>query len=445
VNKEVSLYYEVGSYSVEITPPLSVPYLAGNPRHQVFTGVHDPLYASVAVISDGSTEVVLVTVDGIGISNKLLGNDRNFSSEIKERIEKVTGIKRDAVIILSGHIHSTPDTTGFRPLTQYPDFFPWIETVTEKICSATKIAMENKFKAQLKIGKGNIDGISMNRRGGEYLDTEVIVMLFESLDKDKNIIMVNYACHPVIVQAQELVSADYVGAMREILKKSLNGINDVLFIQGACGDINPKRGWTCDFRDVYLTGAALAGEVMKVYGLMAVPVYQAEPVKVSFITETIKLRSRQLPSQEENMKLNKEVEELQPKYENAQSKSERDLIHLQLGPKEEAYFRIAEGDEPYTAEIQLIRLGNGVLSGIPGEPMCKMGLELKEMGKPLTLIPAGYANGYLGYIASPEDWEKGSYEVELGPWAKVGPDSYNIVLKTIASLVEVVSALNMDE
>ncbi len=428
--------YEIGSHSIDITSPLSIPYLAGNPRHQVFSAVHDPIYASVSVVSDGSNEIALVAIDGIGINNNILGEDRNITNEIKERIQLVTGIRKNSVLVFSGHIHSTPDTTNFRPITKYPDFNPWLESVMEKIGSAAQAAVKSKFKAQLKIGKGKAEGISMNRRKGECLDTEVIVLLFEAINKETNVILVNFACHPVIVQAQELVSSDYVGAMRDILRAGLKGISDVLFIQGACGDINPRRGWTCNFRDVYLTGAVLAGEVMKIYGLLAAPDYPIEPVKVNSIAETVELPSRQLPTPEEIEKLIKEVEELQPKYENASTVSERDLLNEQLGQKEEAYWRIKEGDKPYKAEIQLVRIGNSVLTGIPGEPLCEMGLKIKEMFKPLVSIPTGYANGYLGYIASKAEWEKGGYEVDLGPWAKVGPEAYEQILETIMTLME---------
>lgn len=429
-------YYEVGSFSTDITPPLAIPYLAGSPRHQFFTGVHDPLYASAVVLSDGRSEAALITIDGIGIYNGILGRDRSFSDELKEKIERTTGIRKEAVILMSGHIHSTPDTLDFRPLRDYPEAIPWLTRVMEDICHAITCSLQHKFKAQLKIGKGNVEGISMNRRGAECLDTEAIVLLFEALEEEKNIVVVNYACHPVIVQVQEKVSADYIGAMRDLLKNCFKGTRDVLFIQGACGDINPRRGWTCDFRDVYLTGAALAGEVLKVLSLMAAPDYPAEPVSVGSISEVVDLPSRDLPPQPEIEKLNREAAELRMQYEKAQSMDEKERILQKLGPVEEACWRIGEGNSAYKAELQLIKLGTAVVVGIPAEPMCQMGLEIKEMFKPGVSLPAGYANGYLGYLASPADWEKGGYEVELGPWSKVGPDSYAMVLNKIRSLME---------
>ncbi|GGD60167.1 hypothetical protein [Paenibacillus nasutitermitis] len=403
--------YEIGTYSVDITPPLTIPYLAGDPRHSFFTGIHDPLYACAAVISDGYRMVALVSIDGIGFSNGLLGKDRDFTDELKQRIEQATGIPKDCVMLMSGHIHSTPDTLDFRPLREIPAALSWLETLSSQICQAVSRAADHKFKARLKVGKGSAEGLIHNRRDGDELDSEVILLLFESCDQDRCIMLVNYACHPVIVQVQELVSADFIGSMRTALSSEIAGLEGCLFIQGACGEINPAVGCTKDFRDVEQFGRALANEVMSIYHQIADSGYEALPVQVAALSQTIQLASRPLPSVEEAYQISEDP-----------------------AAREEAWWRIREGNSPYTAEIQFIRLGNCIIVGIPGEPMCMMGLALKEMFKPLTAVPSGYANGYLGYLASYEDWRQGGYEVELGPWSKVGPESYDDIMNKISQM-----------
>jgi hypothetical protein len=49
-------------------------------------------------------------------------------------------------------------------------------------------------------------------------------------------------------------------------------------------------------------------------------------------------------------------------------------------------------------------------------------------------VPVGYANGYLGYLAPPEAWAKGGYEVLCGPWSKVGPESFSMIQNTLYEL-----------
>ena len=45
----------VGSAKVNITPPLSIPYLGYAPRQGRFCGIHDHLYARAIVLDNGHT------------------------------------------------------------------------------------------------------------------------------------------------------------------------------------------------------------------------------------------------------------------------------------------------------------------------------------------------------------------------------------------------------
>ncbi|MEM2058253.1 MAG: hypothetical protein QXO76_08405, partial [Thermoproteota archaeon] len=124
--------------------------------------------------------------------------------------------------------------------------------------------------------------------------------------------------------------------------------------------------------------------------------------------------------------------------EHAESEEERIEILRRICMIEEILTRVKEGDGHFLGELQLIRMGNALLFGIPGEPFSELGMEVKKMSRPFTGIPAGYANGYLGYIAPPSAWEKGGYEVSLGPWSKVGPEAFNIIIEAFKKVKEAV-------
>lgn len=435
-------WYEVGAHRVEITPPLTIPYLAGYPRHSYFTGVHDPLYAYATVISDGCQEVALVSIDSIGFSNGLLGPGRDFSAELKERIERESGIPRHAVMLMSGHIHSTPDTLDFRPLREIPAVLPWLEELGGQICQAVCEAAQRRFKAQLKAGTGKAEGLSFNRRGEAEVDPEVAVLLFEGLERADSVAIVHYACHPVIVQVQEQVSADFIGAMREAVERKDAGIRHCQFIQGACGDINPAIGSTRSFADVQAFGASLAREVLDICRALRSAGRESEPVRLSSLSRNLSLASRVLPPASESRLWEKEAEELERLLAKAAAGAERNRLLGELGWREEALWRIREGAAPLTAELQMVRLGNCLIAGIPGEPMCRMGLELKQRLAPLLMLPAGYTNGYVGYLAERRDWQKGGYEVDLGPWSKVGWESADYMMELLAAMGE---ALGIDD
>ena len=407
-------FFSVGAARIEITPPLDVPYLSFAPRHQAFAAVHDPLYARALVVSDGRRRAAVITTEAIGFINSVLGAARNFTAEVRTEVERRTGIPADAVMLAAAHVHSSPDSIDIRPLRGSPAGAAWLEGLIGKIASAVEAAQANTFEATLSIGQAEFAGFSRNRRGEGCLDNLVTALLFESQDKKRRIISVNYACHPVIVQAQDRISSDYVGAMAVRLEKELPGLEACLFLQGACGDINPWIDDTRDFADVEKMGAALADKVKKILAGLSGERRDAEPVFLGYASQFLELPSRPLPASEEAASL--------------VSGDNR----MWLG--DELSERLLDGRISYPAELQIMRLGNAVLAGIPGEPFCRMGKAIREMAAPLTGIPVGYANGYVGYIVPPESWARGGYEVAPGPWSKVAPESHGLILEALRDL-----------
>ncbi len=407
-------YFQAGVGRVEITPPLEVPYLSFEPRHSPFSGIHDHLYVRSVVISDGKKRFAIISAEAIGFNNTVLGEERNFTAEVRSGIREATGIPEDAVMLTSAHVHSSPDTLDIRPLRDSPGAKAWLESLIQKIVLSVETATRNSFSARLKVGRGELAGFSKNRRGDSCLDNSVTVLLFESPEASRKILLVNYACHPVIVQAQDKISADYVGVMTSGIERDLPGAEACLFLQGACGDINPWMDDTRNFSDVGKMGTALADRVKEICSEISTTPYPVEPVITDYASESLDLPSRRLPSPEEARTL-----------ENADN---RLWLHKELE------VRRKEGERPYTAEVQVVRLGNALIAGIPGEPFCRMGKAIRDLAKPIVGIPVGYANGYVGYIVPAEEWAKGGYEVDPGPWSKVGPESYEIVLRALERL-----------
>jgi neutral ceramidase len=407
-------YFQAGAGRIEITPPLNVPYLSFEPRHSLFSAIHDPLFVRSVVISDGKKRLAIISAEAIGFTNTLLGEERNFTAEVRSGIRETTGIREEAVMLTAAHVHSSPDTLDIRPLQDSPGAKAWLESLIQKIILSVETATTNSFSARLKVGRGELAGFSKNRRGDSYLDNSVSVLLFESPEASRKILLVNYACHPVIVQAQDKISADYVGVMTSSIERDLPGAEACLFLQGACGDINPWVDDTRNFSDMSKMGTALADRVKEILTRMSKTQHPVEPVINNYASESLTLPSRRLPTLEQAKAL-----------ENADN---RLWLHNEL----EA--RLREGERPYPAEVQVVRLGNALIVGIPGEPFCRMGTAIRDLARPLTGIPIGYANGYVGYIVPPDEWAKGGYEVEPGPWSKVGPESYEIVLRAFERL-----------
>ena len=405
----MTLPYRVGFAKADITPPMGTPYLGHVPRHPPLRGVHDPLYARATVVAAGETRVAIVSTDTLGLPDTLLGKGRRFLGEVKQEIARRTGLPASHVMIASNHVHSSAETLGFRPLP--PGARVWLESLQQAIVASVAAACADPVPARLNVARGAAPGLAFNRRGEDSLDDEVIALAFTS-DRGPEVVLVNYACHPVILQVQDQVSADYVGAMVTAVEQARPGLRGCQFLLGACGDLDPTVGNTKRFEDAEEMGRRLAAEVLR---LLDPPAVDA-PAAVRAATTEVAFPSRPLPEA--------------PASSGAEG--------ARLAPfslDDEAQVRIAEGTGPFLGEVQLVQLGPAVLAAIPGEPFCSLGRELKAMLAPHIGVPVSCANGYLGYLAPPEAWVAGGYETELGPWSKVGPEATGLVREAVRRLL----------
>jgi len=427
--------FAVGTARVEITPPLTVPYLGLVPRHCAFRGVHDPLWARVLHVSAGGQAVAILDADLIGFADTLLGPGRRFTAEIKAVIGQATGLRPAEILLAATHVHSAPDTLDFRPLRDAPGAREWLESLKAKLAAAVVAARSRSFSADLRSGRTVLRGYSRNRRGEPDLDEGVTVLRFAEVRGSRQVVLVNYACHPVIMQVQELVSGDFVAAAQRDIEAGVPGCEACLFLQGACGDINPRVDDSRNFSDVAQFGAALAGCVVEQVGRLDPDSSPAEPAVLASVLEEIALPSRDLPSAGAVAQLRDEARGLAAAVETATTPAEANALCERLRELEEKLVRVAEGLGPFVAPIQANRVGGSVLVALPVEPMGGMAPAIAERCEPLKGITVGFANGYLGYLAPPDMWDRGGYEVALGPWSKIGPAGYGLILEAVRRVV----------
>ena len=100
------------------------------------------------------------------------------------------------------------------------------------------------------------------------VDPTVGVIRLDRRDGTPLAILVNYACHPVVLGPDNLsYSADYPGVMRDTIEDSLKG-STAFFLQGAPGDINPYYDKTPLMQDAVVrmqeTGRKLGTEALRV-------------------------------------------------------------------------------------------------------------------------------------------------------------------------------------
>ncbi|HXX94349.1 MAG TPA: hypothetical protein VEN81_12005, partial [Planctomycetota bacterium] len=241
---------KAGFGASDITPEVGAS-IPGGFRPNPSKGVRDPLYAVACVITDGVTPVALVGVDELFIGKETVRLAR-------DRIEKSTRIPGPNVLIAASHTHSggpIVSCLGNEGDPKYEEF------VGNGIAKAVEEAWAALQPCEVGVGLGHEETISFNRRflmkdgkeithpgrpGTKYHDQ--IVKPAGPIDPDVGVlaarrpgglvygVVVNFACHCTVVGGNQF-SADYVGYLRRHLKAVYGPEAQVVFLNGACGDI----------------------------------------------------------------------------------------------------------------------------------------------------------------------------------------------------------------
>jgi hypothetical protein len=264
-----------GVARVEITPQTLMPmYGYANRRCGPANGTHDALMAKALVLEAGESRMAIVTLDiGSLVSEKL-----------RHEIAAKLGIP--VVLLAASHTHSGP---AFLPYGSAPASDPaalaYLAELESKIFRAVRQASEAMFPAKLSAGKGSIqlgynrlrvreDGRAralfdnLERVPYGPLDPEFTLLRVEDAEGRPRALLVHYATHAVALGPTSCkYSGDWPGAMQRTVESQIEGAQ-VMFVQGAAGDINPlfmgRSGHeAADFQVMEKMGAILAGEVLK--------------------------------------------------------------------------------------------------------------------------------------------------------------------------------------
>ena len=428
---------KVGISSVNITPPIGVPMAGYSARMGSAKEIHDDLYAKAIIFNDKDTKAALVRCD-------LIGLERDFVEETRRLIESETGIDRNNIMITCTHTHSGPITDSL-----IPDLDAWMKVLSRKIKGAVIAANRNLKEAKIGFNRGSVEGIVINRRKpGGPVDTEVGIIRIDDLAGNPMAVLINYACHAVVLGPDNLlISADYPGFVMDFVERNL-GV-PALFVNGACGDINPLDKLTVMRQkrkeDIYDRHGGTFEEAKRLGNMIG-----AEAVKVFLGTETendleLKVASREikiplvdLPSIDELKRMLEENENLFRKLVSEKDAAHAFRIAMLIQYARSTIKYVESGENVRPTEIQVFRIGDGVLIALPGEIFVEIGLDIKKKsGLKHTLI-CELANDAIGYVPTREAFKEPGYEVGVARRMNYTDDIGCIIedeaLKTLAML-----------
>ena len=403
-----------------VTPPTWVPYLtsSGNGTCAPFEGVHDDLHARALVLDDGAQAVAVLAVDSIGYDNAILGAERDFTRELRKRVASATGLAEGALMLVATHSHSTPETIGLTTFRETPGVPEWVEAHLEDLVATVVAAWHNRTPVRAYAGKQQVQGVARYRRilleGGAMsrrgtlspdarvaapceTDEDLSTLYLETETGNPYAALLNYTAHPVIAMLLPPVSADYPGAAAACVEAALPGAV-CLVTNGATGNVNSVYV-TTSFEDVASVGQALGQGALETIARLR----QGEALRetgIAVCSEEVILDARACPPLAE-----------------AERRAEADASGRNLRVRRLAR-KLAES--PIRAEVQLMGVGPVRWVGLPGEAFVETGLALKQAGASFVV---GYANGWVGYLPIRRAYGEGGYEVDIGPWSRVGPGS----------------------
>ncbi|MGC9009994.1 MAG: hypothetical protein ACP5I7_05190 [Sulfolobales archaeon] len=411
----------------DITPPVGI-RLGGYGHRLGLSSTHviDPLYLRILYLVNRSGDSVVIT------QLDLLGLYREDAEKIRDIISGRLGVNRSDVMIATTHTHSAPETiipmwTHTFPYTkEQKDLYEtWFRKLLEIVKEASDDLIYSLDKvSSIRSGYKKVSNLCFNRafRDG-VVDNELSILGVEG-DREK-IIVANYACHPV-TNVGLGISSDYPGEIsRQLSRKGF----EVIFLTGACGDIDPLQKGV---RYMSYLGSVLSEEILSLY-------YSSEEIlseDLRSLEEEIVLRTRAPNKDLDN--LLREYESLKSIYGDTRNllfdSSWIDLLYL-----DEELDLLKRDVREIRTIIQVIRIGaDNVIIGIPGEVLSETSLSIKEQARSVkyrNIMISAYTNDYIGYIPIERSFIENKYEAKLAKWSFLEKNSETLIKEKILGML----------
>jgi len=442
--------FRAGAYAMDITPQNFPVSSAGSMAHRTADSAHDPLNARCIVLDDGKNKLAIAVSDSCMIP-------REVYDAAKEIASKATGIPVSNILCSATHTH-TAVTAGptFRSLVQ-EDYLPYL---TQRI--AEGIIQANKRLEPARIGwaVGNNPNQVFNRRwfmrdgfdltnpfedgkdkvrmnppaGSKQLvkpagpvDPDVMVLSIQSPDGKKPIAMLsNYSLHYCGGVPGKQLSADYFGEFAKQFGELIGADSDFVGIMsnGASGDINNInffQGRTAKkpFEQIRYVAGDVAKSAKIAYD--RIEYHDWVPIKVAETEIELGVRKADAAGLARAKKIVAEVGDKKPRG------------------KQEIYafetLDLAKYPDTVKVKLQAIRIGGLGIVSSPCETFVETGLAIKKQSPLRTTFVIELANGYNGYLPTPEQHKLGGYETWRAKSSYLSTDSEPKVRATLLKLL----------
>lgn len=449
--------FRAGAFAMDVTPlkfPIS---MNGGMQDRMAKVAHDPLHARCLVLDDGNTKLAIVVCDFCMVP-------REVADSAKQMASQATGIPTTNMLISATHTHTAPTLASVfqsDPDAEYPKY------LAQKIAEGIQKGVSQLVPARIGWGAGSDPTQVFNRRwkmkpgsiasnpfGEEDFvkmnpgfahpdliepagptDPEISLLSLQTREGKPIALLANYSLHYVGGPPGDGVSSDYYGAFAERMTQLLGaGESNPPFVaimsNGTSGDINNNN-----YREPAKLRQPPYGQI-KIVADSVAKAAQAAYLKITY-RDGVSLAAREKEIELGVRKPN-DVELARAQKILAEAK---DPV-LKTMPEVYARESVKLREYPSTVKLKLqaLRIGEVGIAAIPCETFVETGLAIKA-GSPLKpSFTIELANGYNGYLPTPEQHKLRGYETWRARSSYLEVDAEPKIRATILELLRDVKA-----
>jgi len=417
-----------GAYAIDITPEYFPVSSNGNITDRQATAAHDPLHARCLVLHNGETSLAIVVCDSCKIP-------RDLFDAAKALAAQRTGIPVTNMLMSATHTHSAVTVTGVfqsEPEARYREFL--VRRIADGIKQAhrqyqlarigwttaedatqvfnrrwfTKPGVENldpfgKTGEAVRMNPGFDNNI--NDRPSGPVDPRISLLAVQNLDGTPIALLANYSLHYVGGVEANALSADYFAEFANLMTQKIGAAKVSppfvgIMSNGTSGNINNINFGAASrpSRPPYEQMRLVANSVAEAAFAAWKRVEYHDWVPLNAVQREIELGVR-LPSADDL------------------TRAKETLAAAGKGPYsslEQVYARetvlLADYPPHVKAIIQVLRFGDVGIVAIPCETFVETGLAIRAASPLPQTFCISLANGYNGYLPTPEHHGWGGYE-----------------------------------
>ncbi len=446
-----------GAAQVDITPPLGIQLCGDIGRHRPAEWIRDPIYARALVVEAGERKLCVLSLD-------CAPGPRAAYDRVRDTSAERLGFDADAVMGHSTQNHAAPGL-GHCAVSEdcdlLPDDMPWlrgaddrfIPVLHERIQQAIAQAHEALQPVRLGLASGMDGRAAFNRRfimrdgtarmgvpadaRSDVLqvegptDPEVGVAAFRTEVDETVAMLLHHTCHPTNGFPYLAVTADWPGAWCNGMKPLCrDGVPMVL--NGCCGNIGPANYLDPTHgADQHQQGRALTETATEALGRLTA----GSDTTLGWVSRKVRIPQRELhPEDGEKARrmLAEHPEPLLRAGKHPHTAVEWDWVYavctLDL-------LRQREQQDHVEYEVQVFRVGDLAIVGLPGEPFVEGQLRIKAASPVRHTFVAHYCNDFVGYIPTRLAFQGGGYETRTSNWSKLAPEALDLIADNAVELL----------